>query len=78
MEILNRLFRKKQPAEVLPQDEPIVYPIGYYREDDLIIIEPDYTARWIKQFGDSRVAVTKMLAFLKGQYPEVTRFQIRK
>lgn len=73
MGLLDR-FRKK-----LPQDEPIAYPLGYHREgDDQIIVEPEYTAKWAKQYGDSRVAVTKMLAFLKSQYPEVTRFHIRK
>ncbi len=74
MSFFDRFFRK----EKLPQNEPIAYPIGYRREDDLIIVEPEYTAKWVKQYGDSRVAVTKILAFLKSQYPEVTRFQIRK
>ncbi len=75
MGFLDKLFHK----EKLPQEEPIVYPIGYYREgDDQIIVESEYTAKWVKQYGDSRVAVTKMLAFLKSQYPDVSRFLIRK
>ena len=74
MSLLDKLLRKR-----LPQDEGIVYPIGYHREgDDQIIVESEYTDKWIKQFPDKIVAVTKMLAFLKSQYPEVTRFEIRK
>ncbi len=78
MRVFDRLFRKEKPEEKLPQNEPIVYPIGYHREDDLIIIEPEYTAKWVKQYPDSGEAVKKMLAFLKSQYPEVSRFHIRK
>ena len=73
------IFGGRFHREKLPQEEPIVYPIGYHREgNDLIIVEPEYTARWVKQFGDKVIAVTKMLAFLKSQYPDVTRFQVKK
>ncbi len=80
MFLLDKLFRKpKIVEERLPQDEGIAYPIGYRREgDDLIIVESEYTEKWVNQFPDKIVAVTKMLAFLKSQYPEVTRFEIRK
>ncbi len=74
MSFFDKLLGKK-----VPQDEPIVYPIGYHREgDDQIIVEPEYTAKWVRQYGDKVLAVTKMLAFLKSQYPDVTRFEIRK
>ncbi len=74
MGLLDRLFRRG-----LPQDEPIAYPIGYHREgDDQIIVESSYLARWVEQYGDPVTAVTKMLAFLKGQYPEVSKFLVRK
>lgn len=75
MGLFNWLLRR----EKLPQDEPIAFPLGYHREgDDQIIVEPEYTAKWVKQFPDKVVAVTKMLAFLKSQYPDVSRFEIRK
>jgi len=74
MSLFDKLFHRK-PVEL---GDGIFLPPGCSREGDMIIVEPKYSSQWFKQYPDKYEAVKQMLAFLKKQYPAITRFHIRK
>lgn len=74
-------FRHKAPpvAEIFPPPvDGIFLPQGCSREADMIIVGQEYTSQWFEKYPDKVQAITKMMAFLKSQYPAITRFHIRK
>ena len=74
------LFRKKVIESVVfpPPIDGIFLPQGCSRDGDMIIVNPEYSSQWFEKYPDKREAVKQMLAFLKKQYPAITRFHIRK
>ena len=90
MGILDR-FRKKPDVvlpvvetkpvakeEYTPPADGIYLPAVCTRQDDMIIVSREYFSQWLREYPDSIMASSKMIAFLKKNYPAITRFQIRK
>ena len=72
-------FRRKLKPEAFPPPvDGLFLPVGCARDGDTIVIGSEYMAQWIEEYPNKIEAVTKMLAFLKSQYPAISKFQIRK
>lgn len=70
-------WSKKRKVFPTPVDG-IFLPQGCTREGLTMIIHREYSGQWFKEYPDKITAVTKMLAFLKSQYPAISSFVIRK
>ena len=69
-----KFWKRKFPPPV----DGIFLPSGCMREGDMIIVNSEYSDLWFKKYPDKREGVKEMLAYLKKQYPAITRFQVRK